>query len=384
MTIDLDKLCCSLRESRTETIVNRKMLPKIRDLIRESGVQRILQPSDFGGSGGPLDNIVAALTDIGGSCGSSGWVAAQYVLHNYMIAQWPKSGQDKVWGRDPKALIAGILIPSCGTYTVSDGGYLVTGHWPWVTGVDTCDWCMVTAYEKENPGHSSHRHFLLQRSELNIIDKWHAIGLRGSGTNDVKLEQVFVEDDLSVTMEELRGGESPGKHWKNNPLYLLPSYSIFGIGITSGAVGIAQEVVREYNAIVRKKTSVMSEKSVADFSSQQIKFADAMCGADSAAEILRFAAAEFLAIPTKEGRVPTDLERARCRALATFAGNLAMDAARLVWDLSGANSVLNSSQLGTLYTDLLVANQHFTQNRDPNFKSFGRTLYGLPLDNTTL
>ena len=52
MTIDLNKLCSSLRESRTETIANRKMLPKIRDVIKESGVQSILQPSDVGGSGG--------------------------------------------------------------------------------------------------------------------------------------------------------------------------------------------------------------------------------------------------------------------------------------------------------------------------------------------
>ena len=91
-----------------------------------------------------------------------------------------------------------------------------------------------------------------------------------------------------------------------------------------------------------------------------------------------------LPIATQEARVPTDLERARCRALATFAGNTAMDSSKTVWDLSGALSVLSSSVLGGLYTDLIVANQHFTQNKDPNFKSYGRTLYGLALDNPTL
>ncbi|MFP6688161.1 MAG: acyl-CoA dehydrogenase, partial [Alphaproteobacteria bacterium] len=108
------------------------------------------------------------------------------------------------------------------------------------------------------------------------------------------------------------------------------------------------------------------------------------CAADSAVEILRFAAGEFHAIASEEARAPSDLERSRCRALATFAGNTAMDSAKTVWDLSGALSVLNSSVLGGLYTDLIVANQHFTQNKDPNFKSYGRTLYCLPLDNLTL
>jgi 3-hydroxy-9,10-secoandrosta-1,3,5(10)-triene-9,17-dione monooxygenase len=384
MPVDIEPLCQELRNCRAETNANRMMLGEIRERVRDSGVARILQPRNHGGAGGPLRNIVAALTRIGGACGSSGWVIAQYILHNYMVSHWPAAGREAVWGKDPKALVAGILVPSFGCYEVMEDGYSVSGRWPWVTGVDTCDWCMVTAYEKDRPGPETHRHFLLQRKQVEIHDTWHAIGLRGSGTNDVELSRVFVPHHLSLAMAELRGGESPGGQWRDNPLYLLPSYSIFGLGITSGAVGIAQEITAEYNAVVRKKTSVMSEKSVADFSSQQIKFAEAKCGAGSAVEILRFAADEFLAIASEEGRAPSDLERARCRALATFAGNMAMDAARTVWDLSGALSVLNSSVLGALYTDLIVANQHFTQNKDPNFKSYGRTLYGLPLDNVTL
>jgi len=384
MSLDFEPLYQELRNRRAETSANRKMLPEIRDQVRESGVARILQPRGHGGAGGPLRDIVSALTQIGAACGSSGWVIAQYVLHNYMVSQWPAEGRDAVWGKDPKALVAGILVPSMGNYEVVDGGYSVSGRWQWVTGVDTCDWCMVTAYKADNPGPETHRHFLLPREQVDILDTWHAIGLKGSGTNDVELKRVFVPSYLSLTMTELRGGESPGGQWRDNPLYLLPSYSIFGLGITSGAVGIAREIATEYNTIVSKKASVMSEQRVADFSSQQIKFAEAQCAADSAVEILRFAADEFLSIATQGARVPSDMERARCRALATFAGNTAMDSSKTVWDLSGALSVLSSSVLGGLYTDLIVANQHFTQNKDPNFKSYGRTLYGLPLDNPTL
>ena len=384
MTYELEPLLADLRKFRAETNANRKMLPQIRERVRESGVQRILQPASHGGSGGPLRDLVTSLLQIGAACGSSGWIMAQYIMHNYMVAQWPEEGRAEVWGKDPKALVAGILVPSMGRYEVVDGGFSVTGRWPWVTGVNTCDWCIVTAYEKDNVCHESHRHFLLPRGEVEILDTWHAIGLRGSGTNDVKLDGKFVPGHLSLTMEELRGGESPGEQWRDNPLYLLPSYSIFGLGITSGAVGVAREIAAEYNEIVKSKVSAMSETSVADFSSQQIKFAEAKCGTDMAAQILRFSAEEFHAIAAEGGRVPTEVERARCRGQATFAGNMATDAARTVWDLSGALSVLQSSTLGSLYSDLIVANQHFTQNKDPNFKSYGRTLYGLPLDNITL
>jgi len=384
MPVNIDVLLGDLRKLRAETNANRKMLQQIRERVRDSNVQRILQPKTHGGAGGPLRDIVDVLTRIGSACGSSGWSIAQYVLHNYMVAQWPEEGRAEIWEEDPKALVAGILVPSMGRYKITDGGFSVTGRWPWVTGVDTCDWCMVTAYEIDNVSPETHRHFMIRREEVEIIDTWHAIGLCGSGTNDVKLEKKFVPNHLSLTMEELRGGESPGGQWQDNPLYLLPSYSIFGLGITSGAVGIAREIASEYKGIVEKKTSVMSEQNVADFSSQQIKFAEANCAADMADQILRFAADEFQAIACEEGRVPSDIERSRCRGLATFAGNTAMDSAKTVWDLSGALSVLKSSTLGGLYSDLIVANQHFTQNKDPNFKSYGRTLYGLPLDNITL
>lgn len=385
MRADLSALLPALREKREETRENRIVLPAIREMIRDSGVQRLLQPPAYGGEGGPLRNVVDAVSEIGAACGSTGWAVVQYVTHPYMIAHWPREAQDEVWGADPKALLAGILIQSLGRYERADGGYRVSGRWPFVTGVDTCDWCVVSAYEEGRAGeHESHLHFLIRRDEVEILDTWHALGLRGSGTNDVRLQEFFVPARRALSMEALRGGESPGGHWREQPFYTLPSYPIFGISISSGAVGIALEMVAEYNEIAKKKCSIMSEKNVAAFASQHIRFAECKCAVDSALQLLRLAADEVSAIACEEGRLPTLEERARCRALATYAGDIAMDASRAIWDLSGAASVYSRSSLGNLYTDMMVANQHFTQNKDVNYTTYGRMLYGLDIDNPTL
>lgn len=385
MQANLSELLPALRERRNETRENRKVLPEIRELIRESGVARLLQPASYGGEAGPLRNVVEAVTSVGAACGSTGWATVQYVLHAFMVSQWCKEGQEEVWAEDPKNLVAGILIQSLGRYAKVDGGYRVSGRWPFVTGVDTCDWCIVSGYEQDKAGqHETHLHFLIKRDDIEIVDTWHAHGLRGSGTNDVQLEDFFVPAHRALSMEELRGGESPGGHWKDEALYRLPSYPIFGIGITSGAVGIALEMAAAYNEIAKKKGSIMAEKNVATFASQHIKFAEAQCAVDCAKQILKQAGDEIGAIVYDEGRVPTLEERARCRALATFAGNTAMDGAKTIWDLSGAASVYTRSELGHLYTDMMVANQHFTQNKDVNFTTYGRMLYGLEIDNPTL
>ena len=385
MRADLDTLLPALRARRDETRENRKVLPEVRTMIRDSGVARLLQPPAYGGAGGPLRDIVGAVSDVGAACGSTGWAVVQYVVHPFMVAQWPREAQDEVWGDDPKNLVAGILIQSLGRYERVDGGYRVSGRWPFVTGVDTCDWCIVSGYEQGRAGqHESHLHFLIERGEIEILDTWNALGLRGSGTNDVRLQEFFVPAHRALSMEALRGGESPGGHWRETPFYLLPSYPIFGCGISSGAVGIALEMVAEYNEIARRKGSIMAEKGVATFASQHIRFAEAKCAVDCARQLLRHAADEIGAIACEEGRVPTLEERARCRALATYAGNIAMDASRAVWDLSGAASVYSNSSLGNLFTDMMVAHQHFTQNEDVNFTTYGRMLYGLDIDNPTL
>ena len=385
MRADLDTLLPALRARREETRGNRTVLPDIREMVRESGVARILQPPAYGGAGGPLRDVVDAVSEVGAACGSTGWAVVQYVVHPFMVAQWPRESQDEVWGDDPENLVAGILIQSLGRYERARGGYRVSGRWPFVTGVDTCDWCIVSGYEEGRVGqHESHLHFLIRREEIEILDTWHALGLRGSGTNDVRLQEFFVPAHRALSMEVLRGGESPGGHWRETPLYLLPSYPIFGCGISSGAVGIALEMVAEYNEIARKKGSIMAEKGVATFASQHIRFAEAKAAVDCARQLLRFAGDEISAIVREEGRVPNLEERARCRALATYAGNTAMDAARAVWDLSGAASVYSKSSLGNLYTDMMVANQHFTQNKDVNYTTYGRILYGLDIDNPTL
>ena len=89
MRADLDALLPALRERREETRENRIVLPEIREMIRESGVARILQPPAYGGAGGPLRDIVHAVSEIGAACGSTGWAVVQYVVHPFMVAQGP-------------------------------------------------------------------------------------------------------------------------------------------------------------------------------------------------------------------------------------------------------------------------------------------------------
>ncbi len=103
------------------------------------------------------------LRAIGSGCGSTAWISAQNVLHNFMISQWPEAGQEEIWGSMPDALVSGILIPGLGKVRKTDGGYIVSGRWPFVSGANIADWLIFTGDCEESDGRIDDRHFLIPR-----------------------------------------------------------------------------------------------------------------------------------------------------------------------------------------------------------------------------
>ena len=104
---------------------------------------RILQPARYGGVEAPLESMVDVVP-IGSACSATSWCLARYIMHNYMIARWPKEAQDAIWIEKPDALVSGILIPLLGKAKRVDGVAKLTGRWPIVTGVSGADWCVLS------------------------------------------------------------------------------------------------------------------------------------------------------------------------------------------------------------------------------------------------
>jgi alkylation response protein AidB-like acyl-CoA dehydrogenase len=129
-----------LRSRVEETEAGRTLTSETRRDLMESGVHRIFQPKRFGGVEGSLRAGVDILAAIGQGCSATAWVLVQNMTHNWMVAQWPIEAQEGVWGEEPAALLSGILIPGLGKARRVDGGYRLSGRWPFLSGVNVCDW----------------------------------------------------------------------------------------------------------------------------------------------------------------------------------------------------------------------------------------------------
>jgi len=372
-----------LAERAAETEAQRRPPEETRQDIRRSGIQRITQPARFGGAEGGFRPAVDILAAIGAGCGSTAWILAQNIAHNMMVAQWPDAAQQAVWGRDPEALISGILIPGMGRAREVPGGYVLSGRWPFLTGVDICDWAMFTAFTTGPDGARQDRHFLLPRADFTIHDTWHVVGLRGSCSNDVSVEEVFVPAHMTATGEVFRGGDTAGSRLNPAPMFRAPCYAMFGVVIGSAALGIAEAAVQAFLAGARNRVATMSGGGLASYTTQHVKVASAL-SAVAAARLLIYGACDEVSAIVAAGREATDEERTRFRAHSAYAGKLMMEAVSTVWDAGGGAQIYDTNPISRLFRDSSVANRHITMSWDANAAAHGRVMMGLPIDNPAL
>jgi 3-hydroxy-9,10-secoandrosta-1,3,5(10)-triene-9,17-dione monooxygenase len=137
-----------------------------------------------------------------------------------MLALWPRQCQDEVWGDDPSVLIASALMFPPGKATRAPGGYRLTGRWPFSSGVDASAWNMLGGIIQGGEV-GEMRMFVVPREDYRIIDTWRALGLRGTGSNDVESKDIFVPIARSPSMRAKVAPRTRARR-QSGPLFRIP------------------------------------------------------------------------------------------------------------------------------------------------------------------
>jgi 3-hydroxy-9,10-secoandrosta-1,3,5(10)-triene-9,17-dione monooxygenase len=371
------------RASRTEEL--RRLPPETERDLHEAGLFRIVQPKRVGGSELDYVALVDCADAIGQADASAAWNFANLSSHHWMLAMFDKRAQDLVWGKDPNALIASSFIFPAGRARKVDGGYLLRGSWPFSSGVDSSEWNMlasVVSSDDEADG-IEYRIFLLNKSDYRIKDTWYATGLRGTGSNDVEVDDAFVAEPMTVAVNELAGGPTPGSAVNPNALYALPVFSLFPYVLSGVALGNAQACLDDYVDIARHRASTYNRAKLGDLQSTQIKIAEASSKIDAARLIMRSTCIEAMA-GARRGYVPGIAAKTRTRRDGAYAVNLCTEAVSLLFAASGARGLYTSGALQRQFRDAHAINSHIAFNFDAAGTNYGRVALGLPSENLTL
>jgi 3-hydroxy-9,10-secoandrosta-1,3,5(10)-triene-9,17-dione monooxygenase len=368
------------RAGRTEEL--RRLPDETIDDLHRTGLFRILQPRRVGGSELPFRAIVELVATIGGGDGSTAWVLANLAAHHWLLGMWPKQAQDEIWGQSPDNLIGSALIFPRGRARRVPGGYRVSGRWPFSSGVDPAAWNMLGAImHDEETGAAQPRIFLVPASDYTVIDTWQVIGLIGTGSKDVAVDDVFVPDYRSVAVDELTGGPNPGSEVNPAVLYRLPAISLFAFCIAGVSLGIAQGAVDYFTETTRTRTSYYTGRNLADFVTLQIHLAEATAIVHSARAVMLLDCDEATRI-VEDDRIPTLTERARYRRDGAYAATLCTRAVDVLFQATGGGAIYARNPLQRAFRDIHAANAHYVLNWDINGAMFGRILLGLAPDAT--
>jgi 3-hydroxy-9,10-secoandrosta-1,3,5(10)-triene-9,17-dione monooxygenase len=371
------------RASRTEEL--RRLPPETERDLHDAGLFRIVQPKRVGGAELDYVALVDCADVLGQADASVAWNFANLASHHWMLGMFDRVAQDAVWGKDANALIASSFIFPSGRARRLKGGYVLNGHWPFSSGVESCEWNMlasVVSSDDEADG-IEYRVFLLNRSEYKINDTWNATGLCGTGSNDVMVVDAFVADEMTVAVSDLAGGPTPGSVVNSNALYSLPVFTLFPYVLSGVALGNAQACLNDYTGFARHRASTYNRAKLSDLQTTQIKIAEASAKIDAARLIMRTNCINAMA-EARRNQIPDLTVKTKLRRDGAFSVNLCTEAVSLLFAASGARSLFTSGALQRQFRDAHAVNSHLAFNFDAAGTNYGRVALGLPSENLTL
>ena len=234
--------------------------------IEETGFYRLLQPKRYGGFEADPVDFYTGIKEIAGACGSTGWVSSVVGVHPWQVALFADEAQQAVWGEDQNTRLSSSYAPT-GKATLADGGFTLSGRWSFSSGCDHCQWVLLGGLVFNGEGQVvDFRTFMIPRSDYTIEDVWNTVGLRGTGSNDIVVEEVFVPEAFTLSMSDTGRCFGPGQEVNTSNLYKLPFHSIFTMTISTPLIGMAYGAYAEHVEMQRKRVraAYLAEKTAND------------------------------------------------------------------------------------------------------------------------
>ncbi len=366
--------CEELRRMPDETV---------RDL-HDTGLFRFQQPRRVGGS--ELD-FVAAVTFaalLAKACASSAWNFVNLGTHHLLLGMFPPQAQDDVWNPSADTLTAASFVFPAGKATKVKDGYVISGRWPFSSGVDHCDWNILGGFARlDDNAPPEQRMFLLHKSQYRIHDNWYAGGLRGTGSKDVEAVEQFVPEHRTLAVADTKGGVTPGSAVNAWTIYKMPVFALFPYYLSGVALGIADGMIESYLQKSKGLSGRMTGARIAEIQSTQIRVGEAAAYARASRLFMEGNCREAQAL-TEANRLPDLVTRARYRLEGAYSVDWAVRAVDVMFGLAGASGLYETGDTARAFRDAHAIRQHFSFNTDIAGTTYGRVALGLPTDNPTL
>jgi indole-3-acetate monooxygenase len=369
-----------IRTYQDETERERRIPAAVVDALRGAGLYRMIVPRQLGGLQVDLLTFLRAAELIAEADGSTGWNLTNNAVGQLVALSLPDEGVREIFEGGPSTIIAGTAVPGGGKAVEVEGGFVVSGRWRFGSGCRESQW-MLGNFQVSDPdgprldadGTPALYRGFFSPAECSIIDTWDMTGMRGTGSHDWAVTDVFVPCHRTVQVP----GALLHNQWQKWPgtLYQLPIHALVGPHHSIVATGIARAgidaLVELAGAKVpRGRTGLLREREHVQ---------DAVARAEAllrAAQTFRAAALGDVWDTVAAGQQTTLQQRALCRIAASFAVDSARQAMDLMYRSGGTTSNQRTHPIARCWRDLHVVAEAASVMPDW-YAVAGRALLGL-------
>lgn len=333
---------------------------------------RISQPVPFGGLGLDMDCVYECAAQLGRGCGSSGWMGSFWPLHNWMMGLWPKQAQDEYWADSLDVLSSTASATVSCKIEPAKGGVRLTGRWNFASGIDHAAWLQLIITGPDNANL-----LLLPKKDFRIDDNWHVLGLCGSGSKGISIDDAFVPEHRICHGAQFMTGTTAGRELYGTAFYKIPIFSFIGYSLAAPILGMGQGVIDLFEQQMHGRRDGQTGVPVIEQPSMQMRLAESSAEVDAVRLLMLRDLRDLREYGDAGGEIPLP-ERARMRRDISFAVRTAVHASNRLFEAAGAHAIYEGSPIQRLVRDINAASHSLAITWDVPAENYGRVRWGLP------
>ncbi|MGE5271850.1 MAG: acyl-CoA dehydrogenase family protein [Thiohalocapsa sp.] len=361
-------------------IDQRRELPEpVVAALVERGLFRLLLPHSLGGAELLPAEYVPIIEELAKSDASTAWCVNQNSGCSMTAAFLPPEAAREIFG-GPRGILA--WGPGPGEARIVVGGYRVTASWSFASGSHHASWlgCHVPLIEADGrprlqaDGTPVVRTMLFPKSATTFTDIWHTIGLRGTGSDQYSVKDLFVPQAYSIDVLSRRGDKAR----EEGLLYRFSSLILYAAGFAGVALGIGRSMLGHFVELARDKIPRGARNTLRNNNVIQRETALAEVRLLAARRHLLGSLEDITAAVAARGHITLD-ERMTIRLAATFAIHTALEVVDILYQAAGATAIFDDNPFERRFRDIHSVAQQL-QGRQQHFETVGQYLLGLEAD----
>jgi 3-hydroxy-9,10-secoandrosta-1,3,5(10)-triene-9,17-dione monooxygenase len=359
------------RKNATAAEELRRMPEENIRAILESGLMPLMRPKMFGGYEGDWMTQIDCVSEVARFCGSTGWCMTFLIQHQYFLSLFPEEAQRFVYERQPDPTIL-TSFNQTGQAKEVRGGFEIGGRWKFASAGDYCQWAILGAVVKSDDGAVRRLNFLLRPDQFRIDRVWNAVGLKGSGSNDVVVEPTFVPSSFVYDHDQALIGRAAGHTVHDGVLYRSPLVLNSGFAVMTPLHGIARGAFEAFVDLTAGRGARALGARPAELVPVQIAIGESRAEIDLAYLVTE----RMVATIFTGGKVARE-DATRQRRDMAMVLHLLQRAVDRLFDLSGAHGLDGEHPIQRHWRDLHAIGHHAQWNA-PAMQIAGRDALGLP------